>query len=58
LWYRQRVLDPRAMKSPAEWAWLPSIAEMNKMNVAELLAMRDRAAAQIAPAPANRSEGT
>lgn len=44
--YRQEVLEPLAASAPAEWAWLPSSADIQNMALGELLAMKVRADAQ------------
>jgi hypothetical protein len=45
--YRERALDPLVQKDPQKWAWLPSVAQIQSMSVAELLAMKERAAEQL-----------
>lgn len=42
--YRDRVLAPLAARDPAQWAWLPSGAQIATMNISDLLFMRERAA--------------
>lgn len=44
--YRQTVLEPLVTASPKDWAWLPSVAQIQQMSIDELLAMKARAEGQ------------
>lgn len=44
--YRRDVLEPLVAASPKDWAWLPSVAQIQEMSIDELLAMKARAEGQ------------
>lgn len=49
--YIERSLRPLAEASPAAWSWLPSPGAVMSMSVADLLAMKARAAAVMSGSP-------